>query len=233
MFETYLKWFQSHERLLLAVLAGLILWLAIGKIDNLIANHDKANLTAQQAVLQSQVEKNNALAVQVQQQAAQYQALAEKVSQQNAALEQANVALAAALTKQQKTDAGLAPTELTTRWNQLVPNAAVSVTNGQIVVPNTGAVATVQQLELVPVQQQELNSAQTEIKGNHDVISAANAEISTLNQRIDGLNNQVVDETKVCSAQIAVVKAEAAKSKRRWFVAGFIAGIATRILGKF
>jgi hypothetical protein len=231
------NYIKSHEKLLIFILAFVLIYLAIGQIEAIIAKHDKANLTAQQAVLQSQVEKNNALAIQVQQQTALYQALADKVSQQNTALEQANIALVSALTKQQKTDSTMTPSELTQRWRDLVPMASPSLTANGVTLDDASAVATVQQLELIPVQQQEITSLQTELKGDHDVISAANAEISTQKLRIDGLNLQIIDETKVCSAQVATVKAEAAKSKRRWFIAGFTAGfvvkVASKILGKF
>src|SRR6266581_2634563 len=94
-----LNWLQKHERLVLAVIGGLVLWFAIGKIDTLIANHDHANLEQAKVVAAVQQEKNAATAALVSQQAAEYKALAEKTYAQNAQLAQANVALSAALTK--------------------------------------------------------------------------------------------------------------------------------------
>jgi hypothetical protein len=218
----------AHERLVLAVIAGLVLWFAIGKVDTLIANHDNANLQQAKVVAQVQQEKNTALAAQVAQQAAQYKELADKVQTQNAQLEQANVALVAALTKQQKVDATLPPSELVARWNTLVPQAGATVTPNGVTLPSVGAVATVQQLELVPVQQQELVAAQAEVKNDLGLISAGNADIATLNLRIDGLNLQLGDNAKVCQDQIAVFKAEARKKSRRWFLIGYVAGFLSR-----
>src|SRR4051794_25449146 len=97
-----LTWLQKHERIVLAVIGGLVLWFAIGKIDTLIANHDQAQLEQATEVSKVQAEKNAATAVLALQQAAEYKALAEKTYAQNAQLAQANVALSAALTKQQK-----------------------------------------------------------------------------------------------------------------------------------
>ena len=225
--STYIK---THEKLLIFILAFGLIYFISGRIENAIAAHDKANLTAQQSVLQAQADKNAQLAVQVQQQSALYQSLAEKVQAQNAALEQANVTLATALAKQQKTDNAMTPTELTVRWNQLVPTANPVVTPTGVTLTSVGAAATVTQLELVPVQQEELTSAQTEIKGDESVISAANASISTLNLRISGLTAQIADETKECTAQIAVVKAANHKANRRWFVAGFLSGLAAHFV---
>jgi capsule polysaccharide export protein KpsE/RkpR len=227
--STYLK---AHEKLIIFLIGFVFLYFVVARVQDTIAAHDKANLTSQQAVLQSQVEKNNALAVQVQNQAAQYQALAEKVQAQNSALEQANVALATALTKQQKTDASLDLPALALRWGQLVPNSGLSVTNGQITSSDAGAHATVAQLELVPAQQQELATNQTEIKNDESLISASNASINTLNLRISGLNAQVIDQTKECTAQIAVVKAANHKANRRWFLIGLVSGFAAHLLVK-
>ena len=128
MFETYLKWIESHERLLLVAVAGVVLWFGIGRVDSLIARHDNANLQQAQVVAQAQQDKTAAIAAQVAQQAAQYQALADKVQVQNAALVQANTELATALAKQQHTDASLPPTELVNVGLHLVPQASATVT---------------------------------------------------------------------------------------------------------
>jgi urea transporter len=154
--------------------------------------------------------------------------LAEKVNAQNAQLVAANTQLAVALTKQQHTDAGLPPTELANRWLTLVPEAKPTVITGGIMVPESGAVATVQQLELVPVQQQQLVNAQKELTNEQSLLTASTGQVATLNEEVSGLKLEAVDQTKVCTAQVAEVKAAAAKSKRKWFVIGYVAGFLTR-----
>jgi hypothetical protein len=225
--------FKTHERLVLALVAGVVLFFAIGKVDGIIAKHDGANLKQAQVVAAAQEDKNAAIAAQVASDNAAFTALQAKLQAQDAALVQANVALSTALTKQQKVDVTLPPTDLAARWNVLVPNASVSISNGQATLPSAGAVATVQQLELVPAQQQELANDQTLIVNGNALAVAQTKQVNDLTAEVTGLKLQSVDDAKVCQAQIAVVKADARKSKRRWFVAGFVAGIATRILGKF
>jgi hypothetical protein len=225
--------FKTHERLVLALVAGVVLFFAIGKVDGIIAKHDGANLKQAQVVAAAQEDKNAAIAAQVASDNAAFTALQAKLQAQDAALVQANVALSTALTKQQKVDVTLPPTDLAARWNVLVPNAGVSISNGQATLPSAGAVATVQQLELVPAQQQELANDQTLIVNGNALAVAQTKQVNDLTAEVTGLKLQSVDDAKVCQAQIAVVKADARKSKRRWFVAGFVAGIATRILGKF
>jgi len=56
--------------------------------------------------------------------------------------------------------------------------------------------------------------------------------VTTLNTEVGSLRLQLGDDAKVCSAQIATVKAAARRSKRRWFYAGLVAGFIGRQLIK-
>ena len=230
---TVSEYLKAHERLILALVAAGVLFFAIGKVDTLIQHHDEANLKQAQTIAAVQSQKNAAIAAQVAADKAAFDALQAKLQAEDDALVQANVALATALTKQQKTDATLPPTDLVARWNALVPQAAVSVNNGQMTLPNAGAIATVQQLEIIPVQQEEITNEQTLVANGNALAVAQAKQVTDLTDQVTGLKLQSVDDAKVCQAQIAIVKADARKSKRRWFIAGFAAGIATRILGKF
>jgi len=225
--------FKAHEKLILALIAAGVLFFAIGKIDGIIAKHDDANLKQAQVVAAAQEDKNAAIAAQVASDNATFTALQAKVQAQNAALVQANIALSTTLTKQQKIDATLPPTDLAARWNTLVPQAEVTVTPNGVTLPETGAMATVQQLEIIPVQQKEITNDQTLIANGNALAVAQTKQVTDLTAQVTGLKLQSVDDAKVCQAQIAVVKADARRSKRRWFAAGFVAGIATRIFGKF
>jgi len=227
---TISAYIKSHENLLLVALLGLSVWFAIGKYDKLTANHDAAALKQSQVIAQQQAQQNAALAAQATQQSAQYQMLVEKVNAQNAVLVQANATLVTALTKQQKVDATLPPTELAVRWNTLVPTADAAVTPTGITLSGAGAVATVQQLELVPAQQQELVNTQQQLKGTQSLLTASQENVTTLTSEVSGLQMSIVDNKAVCTAQVAVVKAEARKSKRRWFIAGYVAGLLTHYL---
>jgi hypothetical protein len=219
-----LSWLQRHERLVLAVVAGLVLWFGIGRIDTLIQNHDHSNLQQAQVVAQVQQEKNDALAKQIAQQAAEYKALADKVNAQNAALEQANVNLANALIKQQRTDASLPPSELANRWTVLVPQAKPVVTPTGIAVDTPSAVATVQALEETPALRAQLSNERTQLENAQKLIVDEGTQIATLNTLVTGKDALLADDAKVCDARVKVVKDAAAKSKRKWFYAGVAVG---------
>jgi len=240
----------DHEKLIIAVIIAVVIWWGYGKYAQIRLDHDNAQLQQAQIVAQQQATQNAALAAQAQQNAqqiaedkAQLQALTDKVTTQNQQLVNANTALATALTKQQHTDASLPVPDLVNRWAQLAPGSnftgAIGSGNNVTVTPSN-ALATVQQLEKVPVLTTQLANETVEKTNDDQLISQQNKSISdlnnqvgTLNASVVGLNKQIVDNASTCADQIKVVKAEAAKSKRRWFVIGYIAGFLTRqFIGK-
>ena len=236
-FATISTYIKSHENLLLVALLGLSLWFAIGRYDKLTANHDASVLKQTLVVAQAQADKNAALAVQATEQAAQYKALSDKIQAQDAALIQANATLATALTAQQHKDATLPPTELVQRLNTLVPSAGATVTpNGVtpsgVVLPEAGAVATVQALESVPVLSTQLENERTQLGNTQSLLTATTAQVATLESQVSGLNLSLKDNQAVCNQQITVIKAEARRSKRRWFYVGVVVGFVGRQLLK-
>ena len=219
---------KAHERLIAFVLGCALLWFVSGKIESVIAAHDSANLAATKATLAAQVQTDAERQALITQQAADYKALAAKYQAQDAALAQANVALVQALTKQQKVDAALPIPQLVVRWQQLVPDAGLTVTPTGVAITEAGAHATVNELEKVHVLDAELTNEKQVCTNTAALLTAANQQFVTLNGQVGGLNAELKDSANVCKAQIAVVKAEARKSKRRWFIGGFIAGFASR-----
>ena len=219
---------EKHERLVLALVAGVILWFAVGRVDTLIAKHDSAALQQAQVIAQVQADKTAAIAEQVQVQAAQYASLAAKVQQQNDALMQANVALSTALTKQQRIDASLPPTELVNRWAVLVPQAKPTVTPTGVALDTLSAVATLQQLETIPVQQETIKNNQQELSNAQSLVTAEGQQVQTLNTEVGSLRTQLGDNAKVCAARVKVETDKVHKARRRWFVIGFVAGWVSR-----
>jgi hypothetical protein len=222
----------DHERLLIVIIAAALIFAGYVKVTNIIAAHDAANLKQAQVVAQAQEAANAQLAQQVQADKAALQALTDKVTAQNQQLTNANIALATALSKQQKTDATLPPSDLAQRWAQITPNmpiGGVSVSpDNSMKVTQAGAVATVQQLEKVPVLTQQLDNMTVEKTNDDQVIAKQNTSIFDLNTQVGGLQKQIVDNDKVCQAAIKVEKDNARKGKRRWFIIGYIAGFASK-----
>jgi Tfp pilus assembly protein FimV len=227
-----IQFLKEHERLAIVVIIAALIWIGYGKVEGIIAAHDQSVLAQQKLITDAQVKQNAALAVQVQQDAANLQALQTKLETQNAQLVQANTQLAAALSRRQQSDANLPLPDLAARWIQLVPQASLTSTSAGISVSPTGAVATVQALEQIPTLQQELTNETAQKQNADQVIAQQTTSITDLTKQVTGLNLQIVDQTKQCTDQIAVVRAQAAKSKRRWFIIGYIAGFMSKVLLK-
>ena len=237
---------KLHHDILKLVIVAVLIWTLSGKAETLWANHEQKVFDAKSAVLRSQADANaqqaatNAqIAGQNAALAAQYKDLATQVLAENTKLEQANAALVAATKKQQQQDSTLPPAGLAARWEtlaQLPVTAVTPNTDGTFGVTGAAALQTVSQLELVPELQSELNNDQIEITNDKkqlasqtEVVNGLNQQVGGLQTEVTGLQTQNAEEVKVCAAQVADVKAKAAKSKRKWFVIGYVAGFVSGV----
>jgi hypothetical protein len=224
---------KHHEKLLAVILAAALIWGVVGKVQDAIAAHDKAAYAAAASVTAAQAEKNAALATASAALAQQAQAQATATAAANKQLEASNAALITALANQRAIDAKLSPPELAARIETLAalpPNSVVPATAGYTVTA-PAAVSIAQSLETVSTQAGEIVNLKSEAANDRKQIAAQDALVLGLNQQIAGLGLQIGDQTKECKAQVATVKAEARKSKMRWFkagvVVGFVAGVVT------
>jgi hypothetical protein len=223
--SAYLK---QHERLLIVVFLILLSWFSFGKIANVISEHDHANLEQAKVVAAFQQEKNDALDKQRAQHDADTQALVAKIEARDAQLTQLQAQLVTALTKQQAVDKAMTPTELIQRWNVLVPEAGVSISNGQATLSPEGARATVVELEKAPALSQQLTAKTEELTNAQTLLTAEGQQVLDRDGLIAGLKAKATDDVKVCQEQIKVVKDEARKSKRRYLIVGTVIGAVLR-----
>ncbi len=233
----------DHEKLLIVFILAVVCWWGYGKYAQIRLDHDSAALKQAQIVTAAQVQANQQLLAQVaaakaqsDQDKADLKALNDKVTAQNQQLVAANTALATALAKQQQTDATMPIPDLINRWAQLVPgtnfDGAMVSTGANVMVTPSNARATVEQLEKVPVLTQELANETTQKQNDDQVIVAQNKSIADLNTQVTALNASLVGAQKLDADhqaqavdEIKVVKDQARKSKRRWFVIGFVSGL--------
>jgi hypothetical protein len=90
-------------------------------------------------------------------------------------------------------------------------------------------------LEKVPVLTTELANETAQKQNDDQIIVNQNKSIFDLGTTIGDLHNQVAgkdlliaDNTKQCTDEKNVMKAQFRKSKRRWFVIGYVAGFVSR-----
>lgn len=228
--SSYLK---THEKMVLFVLGFALIWGIVGKIDHRIDVRDAATLQTDKAIsAQDKINTANTAALMAKQKA-DYDAQEAKTQAAQAALVQANVTLAAALTKQQKVDSQMTAPEVANRWSELVPSVIIGLTSdgngGTLLDVNTdSAKRTVEQLEQVPVLTTELANEKTIEAGTNALLLSANGRIDTLYTQVGQLTKTNKDDANTCQAAVNLAKDDARKSKRHWLYAGIAIGFAGR-----
>ena len=230
--STYIK---AHERLIIIVLCLATGIFAYQKAAGLIAQHDQNVASVAHATLQAQVDTVKAQAANNAAEDAQYQQLASQLAIANASLAAAIAQRNVVTVKQQALDKTLAPADLATRWAGLLhaPASDIQSAPAGITVTPPVATQTVVALDLIPGLEANLADEKTIAAGGVTQITNLSALNSGLNKQIDGLNAEMTDQTKACTADKNLLKAQARKSKLHWFIGGFVTGIATRLLFKF
>jgi hypothetical protein len=235
----------AHERLIIICIAAVLLWVGIGKIENYKLVHDQHAYDAKVAQLQQTVDKNaqqaaiNAqAAAQNKQLADQYQAAAASAQAANAQLEQATAALLQAVKQAKANDAKLPTPELGAHIAVLAkvpPSTITANKDDSLNVTHDGAVGIAVALEDLPVLNtqvanllQEKANLNGQITSQGKLVTGLNTQVAGQLTQIGGLQLELKQADGVCQAQIKVVKDEARKGKRKFFIIGYVAGLATR-----
>lgn len=233
--DKYITFIKAHEKMAL-IIGVLLVCLFLGnKFVNYEAEKDKLAANSANLILQQQIDANKQNAVQVTQLLGQYSVIASAVARQNALTASAINNRNQSLKTQINANSSLSLVELAQRWKNLanVPDSDILVNNNAISLTDAGSRATVNQLEQVPVLTANLKDTQGIVANKDLQINQANTLIDGYKNQVTGLSTQIADKDKACKADIDSVKSAARKSKRNWFIAGFISGIATRLALKF
>jgi uncharacterized membrane-anchored protein YhcB (DUF1043 family) len=229
---TVTSWLKLHERLIIAVLligAGIF---GFQKYADIRATDASAKVQTAQAQLVAQQAAVAQQSAQVQQTTAQYQSLVAQLSQQNAQLSTSIAQRNQALTVQQTTDKVMPLPQLATRWAADADfDASTLQTNGAtLIVPQEVVADTVEKMDSIPVLQANLNDVQSELTNTKTELTSANTLIGQQKQDIAGIQQQNIDQVKADNAEIANVKAQARKSRMKWFGVGYVAGFISGLL---
>lgn len=207
---------KAHERLLIILLSAFLLYRAGQGIENVILKHDAKKSDVAASVVQQDTVSNKQLqdTLSAMKASAHEQAIKLKADIQSQI---------AGLASQQKKDAASTPTEISQRWQQLLPlhpGSIVALTPDITSVTNDAANVTVQALEQIPVLHNQIDALTTELDSSQKIVIQQDSAIT-------GLNKQIVDEK---TSHIADVKLEHDKGKHS-FWKGFKVGIVVGVVG--
>jgi hypothetical protein len=236
---------HAHHNLLIVAALILFGWHFSGRVLDYLSLHYSAQYQKDVATLQAQVASNMQLAAQNAAQAAQnakdaadYKTLAQQLAASNAQLATHEQATTQATVAQQATDKALPPPALATRWTDLagLQPTDITLTPAGFGITPTGAITTVQALETIPELKSNLADETSKDSNDTTQLAAAQAlntglssQTATSAKQITGLQAQITDAGKACDDKISIIKTNAAKSKRKWFVAGYVAGVGTSV----
>ncbi len=218
------NWIKGHVILLLVVAA--LIFFGVYEIENLIANHDKQKDAQWQQVLAAQTQQTQLLAGKLAQDENAWSA-------QNAQNQQLILTLAqtiskrdAAVQKQQQIDTTLSAKDAAERLaQQTKAGAGEVVAQGDSVtvdLPVTRQV--VQLLDRLPVAEADLADTQKQLGAETVVATNLQANVNEQKSLVESLKTQNTDQIKACQAQVKDLKAQARKSKLKYFGAGVVVG---------
>lgn len=223
-FTADLGWVKHH--VILLALVVLLTFGAVYGVETIIARHDDKNAIVLQTIAQQMQQSNQVLQ---QQNKAQIDAL----TQQNLQLQQEVSSLATAIatrdTQLQKTQAQvpqLSPDQLSSEWLARIKNAGnIKPILGGYQVDQSAAVATLQQLESVPVLEEDKKDLEAEIANTAAQLNneTAKFDLEVKSHASDNAANKAALDAK--DAEIKKVKADCRKSKLKYGFIGTAVGI--------
>lgn len=239
--STFLK---NHERLILVLAVVVAGFFGYSKWVNFQEGVAQRKADATQQALNAQVAANTQLAAQAKQAAdqsaaaiAQYQQIVQALTVQNQQLANQIAQRNQDLATQKGKNATLDAAGMASRFAAVKPNLPAPTVNGdQVVLPNLTAHEVLDDVESVPVLNQnvsDLTKTNTnlgaELKAAQDVVAKQQTQIDDQKKQIDGLVKALADSEANTVKQVELQKQKDRKSKLAWFkggvVVGFVAGL--------
>ena len=224
------SWFKVHERLIIIFMVLVFSFFVLDKSLGIVQSWEQHKATQAEKVLDVQKAKNDADLASAKVLLATYQDQLATAAKEIASLTSAQASRDKVVVVQQKADAQLAPNDLALRWQGLVGDSGVIPGATGYEVSNTAAVDTVVNLEQVPVLKADLADEQSKTAALQKDVASANDLIGQGKVVVSGLQTQIVDQTKACTAQINVVKAQARGGKLKAFGIGYGLGLVTGLV---
>lgn len=217
-------WLVAHERFLLVTFGlGIILFLGYKFLSG-YADITKAKADAAQQTLSKQEQATE----QLQQ---SYQQLQAKEEQDKTALQAQNLQLAnqtaaayKAAAAQAVIDQNSTNQQLAARLGTLTGQTGIQSTSQGVDLTHDQSIKTTSDLEELPALKLEVQNDNQTILNDSKEINDLTGVVTSGNMEISSLKVELVDQTKACTDQINNVKAQARKSKLKWFLFGAISG---------
>ncbi len=220
------QWILKHL-VILAIAAALVVG-GVYFVDSEIAKHDAATEARYSIVLQQQTAATKAVEDRLDANTAQHaleaQAYQNQIAADQVAMKQRDDMMKVLIAK---IGTMTAP--------QVVADLQPKLRQGTATVLNDGVKLDLPAARDVDAQiteganaKADLATTQTALTKETTIATNATSDLATAKQAITAEQTKNTDQVKACNAQIAVVKAEARKSKIKWFISGVVSGFLLR-----
>ncbi len=231
MLDTYLKWFESHERILIVALVLAVGAFGINKWLDKSAMDANAKAAVTQQIADVQHDADLKIAAAVEQQTTQFN---QETVQREATLASLVRQIAArdtdsnqrVLTVTQPRTNAQAIDDLNIAYRLPIPLTTTEAGSIPIVDLQAFTVAKIQG----DTAQADLVDTRKELVTTTTSLASATSLVAALQNQVTGLNTEIKDVSTAKDAEIASVKAKARKSKVGFFKFGFVVGYVAGVI---
>lgn len=215
------KWLTTHLVLvgvLLASVAG-----AVYGVESLVAKHDEQVAAKYAAIATLANQQNQQFQTQV---LAQMKAL----SDQNQQLANSNAQLAAALTQRQKVEVEIPKQVGTMTATQVATQLGGTATGDNVTLPLPAAQTALTDVLLVPQLQSDKKDLQDQLTNETQIATNNKKLYDDEVVALTGEQKAHAADNKASATEITALKADARKSKLKWFGIGVLVGYGLRVI---
>lgn len=223
-------WLKTHL-ILLAVVMTLSGGTIFG-VESLISKHDAQVASHYEAIAADTAKQNAAIQAQTQQQIALLSAQNAQLAQQVASLSSAISARDAQLVKQQAQVKTLTPVQVASTIQPFLKQGTATVTTGGILLDTPASQEVLAQLEELPIRKADISDLQTIVGNQRTQIGNLSTENGSLTTALNSEKASHKADNIANAKTITALKADARKSKLKWFGIGYVAGFTSGLVLK-
>lgn len=218
-----LAWLKTH-----IVLLAVVISLAVGSvyaIEDLIAKHDQATEARYSQILTQQTAQATALADQLKTDETSWTQLSSQLNAQNQVQQQQIAARDKQISLLISKISTLQPPEIVADLQPKLHAGNATVLPDGVKLDTDAARDVDKQITQGVAAVADLANTKTELANETTLAMTANKNLSDASAAVAALQKQNTDQIQACAAQVKTIKAQARKSKIKWFFAGVITGI--------
>jgi hypothetical protein len=221
-----LNWLKTHL-VLLAILVSLTFGGVYG-VEALVAKHDASTASQYQAIAAATAAQNATIQAQTQQQITLLAAQNAQLQAQMAQLAQAISSRDAKLLAQQAKIPSMTPVQIAAEFPKYLTKGIATVEGSGVLLDAPASQEILAQVEEVPVLKQDIIDLNSINAKQASEITNLNTSNNSLITALDSEKASHSADNTANAKELISVKAQARKSKLKWFGIGFVAGFVGR-----